>query len=156
MTVRRAEAGDATPLLHMMRALALCEGYLAQFRVTEADLLERGLDARAGTTTAQFCAFVAEHGAGLLGYALVYTIPFTFDLRPTLVLKELYVRADTRGAGCGRALMQAVLAYARASGCARLKWDVLPDNARAQGFYRSLGGAPDSGWENWLMPITPV
>lgn len=42
-TVRRADRHDATAFLALMRELARFEGYLDQFRVSENDLLERGL-----------------------------------------------------------------------------------------------------------------
>jgi len=105
-------------------------------------------------STRQFVAFVAESGTGALpGYAVVHTIAFTYDLRPTLVLKELYVDDAARGLGIGHALMAAVMAEGKAQGCARLKWDVLPGNLRAQAFYRSLGGAPDRQWQAWIRQL---
>jgi GNAT superfamily N-acetyltransferase len=149
--VRPAVAGDAEPLLALMRELARFEGYDAHFAVTAADLLARGL-APAGAP--QFVAFVAEQaGAGLIGYAVVVETPFTFDLRPTLTLKELYVRDGRRGGGAGRVLFEQVLAHGRARGAGRLKWDVLPSNEPARAFYRRLGGAPDRDWERWLLQI---
>lgn len=150
-TVRRAGAGDAAALLVLMRALARFEGYLDQFRVTETDLLERGLVQGARQ---EFTALVADDGSGgLLGYAVVCSLPFTYDLLPNLLLKELYVEDARRGLGVGRALMAAVIAEGRARGCARLKWDVLQGNTKAQAFYRSLGGAPDARWEGWIRQL---
>lgn len=150
-TVRRAGAGDATALLLLMRALARFEGYLEQFRLTETDLLERGLGRQ---SRQEFTALVADDGSGgLLGYAVVCSLPFTYDLSPNLLLKELYVEDSRRGLGVGRALMMAVMAEGRARGCARLKWDVLQGNTRAQAFYRSLGGAPDVRWEGWIRQL---
>jgi GNAT superfamily N-acetyltransferase len=149
-TVRRAPATDATALLVLMRELACFEGYLEKFCVTENDLLERGLG---DVSARQFHAFLAEAGDKLLGYAVVYAVSFTFDLRPTLVLKELYVGQATREAGIGKALMATVVAFAKDLGCGRLKWDVLPANTSAQAFYRSIGGAQDKEWENWIRVI---
>lgn len=150
-TVRHACGSDTTELLLLMRELARFEGYLEQFCVTEDDLLARGLG---DGSRPQFFAFVAETGDGELpGYALVYMVPFTFDLRPNLMLKELYVKATTRGVGIGHALMAAVLAFAKELGCARLKWEVLQGNMSAQAFYRSIGGAPDTDWESWIQVL---
>jgi GNAT superfamily N-acetyltransferase len=150
-TVRRATSADAMPLLRLMRELARFEGYLEQFRVKEEDLLARGLR---GGDDAQFTALVAADEAGALsGYAVVYRTPFTYDLRPNLMLKELYVDANARGQGIGHALMEAVIALGRSSGCARLKWDVLTTNAAAKTFYRQLGGAQDERWEGWAMAL---
>ena len=150
-TVRKAVPGDADALLELMQALARFEGYIEQFRVTAADLLERGLS---GAAAAQFTALVAADEAGqLAGYAVVYRVPYTYDLRPNLELKELYVNADARGLGIGHALMETVIALGRATGCARLKWDVLSSNAAAKDFYRRLGGAHDQRWEGWIRAL---
>ena len=149
--VRAAGPGDAGALLALMRELAAFEGYLSHFQVAAADLLARGL-APAGAP--EFIAFVAERqGEGLLGYAVVVETPFTFDLRPTLTLKELYVRETARGTGAGGALFERVRAHGRARGAGRLKWDVLPTNEPARAFYRRAGGAPDPDWERWLLPL---
>jgi GNAT superfamily N-acetyltransferase len=70
-----------------------------------------------------------------------------------LILKELFVSQDRRGQGVGTALMSAVLDYARARGCGRLRWDVLPGNEAAKRFYRRFGGGRDSAWENWVLAL---
>jgi ribosomal protein S18 acetylase RimI-like enzyme len=145
--VRAAVPQDAKALLGLMQALAKFEGYDANFRVTESDLLERGL----ATASPQFVAFVAEQADGeLSGYAVVYQINFTYDLRPTLHLKELFVNENARQSGAGKALMHAVIAHAKANGCGRLKWDVLPDNAPAKKFYRRFNAHPVCDWEAWI------
>lgn len=149
--VRLAQLADAEPLLALMRELAEFEGYAEHFKVTTADLLARGL---APAAAPQFTALVAERaGPGLVGYAVIVETPFTVDLRPTLTLKELYVRADARGTGAGAALFDQVLAHGRARGAGRLKWDVLPTNEAARAFYRRAGGAPDPDWERWILPL---
>jgi ribosomal protein S18 acetylase RimI-like enzyme len=54
-------------------------------------------------------------------------------------LEDLYVAERARGAGLGRALVQAAIERARERGCRRIDLDVDPDNAAAQALYRSLG-----------------
>lgn len=149
--VRPAEPADAGQLLDLMRGLARFEGYADRFRVTAADLMERGL-APAGA--AEFSAFVAERRRGeLLGYAVLLETSFTFDLRPTLTLKELYVRDSARGTGVGGALFGHLVAHGRGRGAGRLAWNVLPTNERARDFYRARGGAPDRAWEPWTLAL---
>jgi ribosomal protein S18 acetylase RimI-like enzyme/ketosteroid isomerase-like protein len=148
---RYANADDAAALLVLMKQLAAFEGYADQFRVTENDLLARGL---AHDSAGHFTAVVAQSDLGeLWGYAVVYLIPFTFDLAPTLVLKELLVTETARRAGVGNSLMEYVTAHARASQCRLLKWDVLPSNDRAKSFYRKWGGKRNSAWENWIWSV---
>ena len=150
VAVRRAGVADAPELLRLMRALAEFERYADRFAVTEAALIERGLDATLASP--QFIAFVAPAaGGGLAGMAVIVERAFTFDLRPSLLLKELYVDPAARAAGIGSALMAAVLAHARARSASNLVWDVLPDNEAAKAFYRRWGGAPVQAWERWAL-----
>lgn len=150
-SVRKATASDAAQLLHLMKGLAHFEGYAERFEVTEQELLVRGLGPN---SLQQFTALVAESQLGeLWGYAVVYEVPFTYDLKPTLVLKELFVSERCRGGAVGSALMARVVAHATARGCPRLKWDVLPGNERAKSFYRRLGGRLNEDWEAWALLI---
>jgi GNAT superfamily N-acetyltransferase len=148
--IRRAIASDAGPLLRLMRELARFEGYDHRFAVDEDAIIARGL---APAATPEFVAFVADSGGSLLGYAVVIDIPFTFDLRPSLLLKELYVDSGHRGHGVGLALFRQVQAHARLRGCGRIMWTVLPDNLAAQRFYKRAGGAPDHAWQHWQMEL---
>lgn len=148
--VRDFQAGDIPALLHLMRALAVFEGYADRFAVTADDIASQGLG-----PDPVFGAKVAVAATGdLIGMAVHHVIRWTFDRRPTLVLKELYVLDHWRGAGVGRALMRAVAAHAVAIGAPRLRWLVLPDNGEAMRFYRSMGGRPEAEWQSWLMEET--
>ncbi len=152
MRVRRATTDDVAPLLDLMRALAVFEGYDAQFRVGAADLLARGLGG--GSAPPQFIALVAEDAAGTLcGHAVLVVTPYTYDLRPTVWLKELYVHADHRRRGVAEALLAGVRAEAQALRAGRIRWLVLPDNEPAKRVYRRFGGAPDTAWETWELRL---
>ena len=82
----------------------------------------------------------------LLGYAVTVATPFTYDLTPTVTLKELFVRRASRSRGIGEALFRAVASQALETGAGRLKWDVLAGNLRAESFYRALGGRRVRKW----------
>ncbi len=132
----------------MMRGLAEFERYLEEFAVTEPDLEERafGPDPECRITVAE------DRASGVLvGYAVTVSTPFTYDLKPTVTLKELYVCEPARSRGVGRALLQAVAADAVEAGAGRLKWDVLAGNRRAEAFYRSLGGRRVRKWIPYSM-----
>jgi GNAT superfamily N-acetyltransferase len=147
--VRPFGARDIASLWRLMAALAEFEGYADEFAVSEADLAAHGLgDAR------RFSAFVADDGGSeLLGMAVCYVIPWTFDLKPTLVLKELLVDAPARGRGVGQALFAKVVEEGVHTGASRMNWTVLPSNAPAMAFYRQVGGKPDTQWESWTRPL---
>lgn len=54
-------------------------------------------------------------------------------------LEDLFVEPEARGAGLGRALVEACLERARARGCARIQLDSNERNETAEALYRSLG-----------------
>ena len=146
--VRPFQAADVPQLLELMQGLAVFEGYVEQFAVTARELVVHGLEG------ARFGALVAaEPGHRLLGMAVHYRIPWTYDLKPTLVLKELFVAERARSRGVGRALMAAVVGEARRIGAPRLKWTVLPGNAAAREFYSAQGGRVESEWEPWILEL---
>ena len=142
---------DAAPLLELMMALAEFEGYSEDFRVTQQALLQngRGDDRR-------FEALVAEEVASgaLLGMAVTYQQSWTYDLQPTVVLKELFVAPEARRLGLGAKLFEAVKDRARDLGASRINWTVLAGNDRAKAFYRDLGGTHDEKWEPWTLTLT--
>jgi ribosomal protein S18 acetylase RimI-like enzyme len=148
--IRRAVATDAPQLLSLMRGLAQFEGYDDRFSVTVEALLERGFSSH---RPPEFIAWVAEVDGKLLGYAVSYTIPFTFDLRPTLVLKELFVDSAARGRNFGHGLMQAVIEHGRSVNARLIRWQVLPSNEPAKGFYRQHDASVDADWENWFLDL---
>lgn len=148
MRVRSAEPGDVDRLLELMRGLARFEEYIDDFAVTRESVLEHGFGEER-----LFTSFVAEQDNDLVGMAVVYTIPWTYTLRPKVVLKELFVEEAARNLGAGKALMAAVVSHARSIDAAELIWTVMEGNREAEGFYRSLGASPDLKWNNWSLNL---
>jgi ribosomal protein S18 acetylase RimI-like enzyme len=60
----------------------------------------------------------------------------------TAEVKRMYVDPDWRGRGVGRALIEALIAGARARAYPTLRLGTLHDMTAAQALYRSLGFAP--------------
>lgn len=54
-------------------------------------------------------------------------------------LEDLFVSEEARGAGLGRAMVDAVLDRARERGCRRVELDTDEDNAAALALYRAAG-----------------
>lgn len=148
MTAGSADA-DAPDLLALMRDLAAFEGWAERITVTPADIARR-----AAETPPRTRAVLAQApGGALVGFATVFEIPYAFTRAPSLEMEMLYVAEVWRAHGVGRALMAAVLDHARETGCERVEWNVLADNARAQGFYRSLGASEKDGWRRWGVGV---
>ena len=146
--VRPFTHDEVEAVWEFMRALAVFEGYIDAFAVTPYDLRLHGLGAAPA-----FGVFVAAKGETLAGIAVHYRIPWTYDLKPVVVLKELYVRESFRGQGVGQALFAQLRAHAVGIGASALRWAVLPNNAAAQRFYAGQGGARDADWQHWTLPL---
>lgn len=153
MIIRDFQSSDASELLQLMRELAKFEGYIEQFCVTEGDLLQHGLG-----QNPRFRAFVAlnENQPALLGMAVTYVIPWTYDLKPTVILKELFIHESARGEGIGNALMKRVASYAVEIGAPRVQWTVLNSNDKAMKFYRALGAKQDLEWLPWALDANAI
>jgi aminoglycoside 6'-N-acetyltransferase I len=83
---------------------------------------------------------VRESG-GLCGFAEVGTRPYADGCRtsPVVFLEGWYVDPDFRGKGIGRALVEAVEAWARDRGLQELASDALLDNQTGQRAHEHLG-----------------
>ena len=66
----------------------------------------------------------------------------TFAARPLLNIHDVVTRADRRGQGVGRALLDWVAERARTLGCCKLTLEVLSNNHAALAAYRRAGFAP--------------
>ncbi len=87
-------------------------------------------------------------GAGPDGLAVLRFRPAIWTEALECYLAELYVVADRRGQGLGRALMQAAIALARGSGADHMDLGTGEQDTAARALYESLGftnreGKPD-------------
>lgn len=91
-------------------------------------------------------AVLAMEEALPIGFALFFHTFSTFLARPGIYLEDLFVLADQRGRGVGRALLAHLARLAVERGCGRLEWAVLNWNQDAIRFYERLGARPNSEW----------
>lgn len=141
------EEEDIPELLRLIEAIVLFEGD-TDFCLTESDLLNRGFGDKP-----EFGAIVASYGCNkLVGIAVHYNIPFMHNLKPSLMLKWLYVDPEQRGKNIGRKLLKGLASYALSKGFNKFNWLVLSKNINAQKFYLSLGAKPDDKWIRWTIP----
>ena len=149
MNVRAMDPGDVCEILRLMRRLAEIERYIDDFQVTEAVLRRRAFVA-----DPDFTVFACTAGTGaVVGYAVTYWVRWTYTLKPTLILKELFIEKAARGLGCGQVLFEHVAAQAQAGGAGRVEWLVLPDNASAARFYARQGAERDEDWHRWSLSL---
>ncbi|HEY8815651.1 MAG TPA: GNAT family N-acetyltransferase [Candidatus Dormibacteraeota bacterium] len=141
LRIRAAEPADVPVIADLIRKLAKFEKLDDQVVLTE-DLLRAGLfGPRPYAETV-----IAEEDAKPVGFALFFHTFSTFLARPGIYLEDLFVLADQRGRGVGRALLAHLAHLAVERGCGRLEWAVLNWNQDAIRFYERLGARPNSEW----------
>jgi GNAT superfamily N-acetyltransferase len=84
---------------------------------------------------------IAYEGDEPVGIATCFVGFSTFRARPLLNIHDLFVRADRRGRGIGKALLGAAAARAAGLGCCRLTLEVSERNERARRVYEGVGFA---------------
>lgn len=97
---------------------------------------------------------VAEDDTGrMFGFTQLYPTFCSVRAAPTFVLYDLFVAPEARGAGAGRALMQAAETYAASTGAARLELSTARTNTVAQSLYESQGWARDEAFYVYNKPL---
>ncbi len=93
-------------------------------------------------------AFV-EHRAA--GFAIHQHHPSTWVMGDDCYLEDLFVAPDCRGAGIGRALIEDLIAHAKAQGWKRLYWNTDAGNAAARRLYDQF--TPDDGHVRYRLAL---
>lgn len=89
---------------------------------------------------------------GFLGYACLYWHFSSTRAIEAVLMNDLFVVAEARGQGVGRALIEASAAVGRERGAAVLEWSTEPGNATAQRLYDSTG-AERSEWVSYEIEL---
>jgi GNAT superfamily N-acetyltransferase len=115
--------------------LGLWNAYLAFYRVDLAPEVTAATWARLMDPASPVKARLAETDGQVLGFAIHMHHPSTWVMTGDCYLEDLYVDAAARGKGLGRALIDDLIALARAQGWARLYWHTNEGNTRARALY---------------------
>ncbi len=135
VTIRPVEARD-------LRALADLIGSLARHHGDRARVTQAGLARDCLGQAPWLRVLVAERHGGLIGYAaLCPRARLQFGERG-MELHHLFVHRPLRGAGVGRALLDASISLARQLQATFLSVAAAADNADAARFYQNAGFAP--------------
>lgn len=138
--IRRVRESDVHALVRLVHDLAAYEKAPKDCHLTP----ERLRAALFGDSPAVF-GHVAESGGEIVGFALWFLNFSTWRGVHGIYLEDLYVRAELRGSGLGKALLATLAQECVENGYARLEWSVLDWNP-ATGFYKSLGATPMDEW----------
>jgi GNAT superfamily N-acetyltransferase len=94
---------------------------------------------------------LAFDGPAVLGFAIHQHHPSTWVMGDDCYLEDLFVSADARGKGVGRALLQDLADYARSQGWKRLYWNTEASNDTARKLYDSF--TADDGHIRYRMTL---
>lgn len=129
--VRDARAGD----YHGWRPL--WDGYLEFYKTSIPEHVTAATWARILDPMNPLTCRIAVAEDRMVGFAHHHTHLTTWDVRPTCYLEDLFVGADARGLGVGRALLDDLVALGKASDWASIYWITAEDNVTAQKLYDS-------------------
>jgi GNAT superfamily N-acetyltransferase len=141
LRIRAAQPTDVPVIADLIRQLAKFEKLENEVVLTE-ELLRIGLFGPHPYAE----TVIAEEDGQPIGFALFFHTFSTFLARPGIYLEDLFVLAEHRGRGVGRALLAHLAHLAVERGCGRLEWAVLNWNQEAIRFYERLGARPNSEW----------
>jgi ribosomal protein S18 acetylase RimI-like enzyme len=94
----------------------------------------------------------APPGAAPAGYACLYWTYSSVSAGDVVLMNDLYVGPEQRGAGVGQALIAATVQIARERGASHVRWYTAPDNDRAQRLYDRTG-AHRSEWLEYEIEV---
>jgi GNAT superfamily N-acetyltransferase len=146
-----ATPADVPVILAFIRELAEYERLSDACVATEAALREHFFGPRPAAEV-----LIARVGGAPAGFALYFGTFSTFLARPGIHLEDLYVRADLRRRGVGRALLQHLAGIAVARGCGRLEWAALDWNEPAIRFYEKIGAVKLDEWTTFRLAGEPL
>jgi GNAT superfamily N-acetyltransferase len=167
--IRYAQKSDVPSILALINELADYEHALHEVRATEETLTSSLSfpDAQSPTgftpgyaktllliATGQSAggkddeALLSASGEHVAGMALFFHNYSTWNAAPGIYLEDLFVRPQYRGAGFGKALIQALARECERLGCLRLDWSVLKWNEPSIRFYQgdSIGATRMEEW----------
>jgi GNAT superfamily N-acetyltransferase len=138
-TIRPAGPDDLSSIV------ALCAAHAAYERATlSVDGLHDRLAAALFGDPPRVWCLVAEIDARIEAYATLTREYSTWRGAEYLHVDCVYVSAERRGRGLGRALMEAAALHASRAGTTHVEWQTPGWNEPARRFYERLGAAPSA------------
>lgn len=137
VTISVANEADIPDLIELLGVLFSIE----QDFTPDPEKQRRGLIALLASPNGHI-AIARDPDARAVGMATAQLVISTAEGGPSAWIEDVVVREDWRGRGLGRALINAVLDWARARGAMRAQLLVDLDNAPALAFYDKLNWQP--------------
>ncbi len=90
-----------------------------------------------------FGLVAADANGKIIGIVNCVVHANTWSTQPVCYLEDLFVDPAARGQGAGRALIEAIIARARAEGWLRVYWQTKQSNTKAQHLYDQVAQKTD-------------
>jgi GNAT superfamily N-acetyltransferase len=140
--IRNAVKADCPAMMDLIRELAIFEKAPEQVTVSLSHFEESGFGEKP-----VWWAFVAEIDGVIVAMALYY-IRYSTWKGQRMYLEDIIVSEAYRGQGLGAALMEALIAEAKAKQFKGMIWQVLDWNEPAIQFYKKYQAHFDPDWIN--------
>ncbi len=134
----------------------LLEAYAAEMRETLAGSRPAG-----GTEAAALLAadprtevLCATDGGDVVAFAIFFDLPEAVFARRCGALDDLFVRADRRGQGLARRMIDALLGLGRARRWSHLRWIVPEGDRAAIALYERIAERAD--WRSYVIRLDPA
>ena len=137
ITITPAIAADIPELIDLLAVLFSIEQDFSPDPAKQ----RRGLAALLASPTGHI-AIARNTTSRAVGMATAQLVISTAEGAPSAWIEDVVVREDFRGKGLGRALLDAVLDWARSRGAVRTQLLADLDNAPALAFYERVGWQP--------------
>jgi GNAT superfamily N-acetyltransferase len=129
---------------HRAEWLDLWRAYLDFYGVSLRDEVTAATWARVtDPASGHHCLIHQGHTGRVAGFVIYFFHRASWTDGWNCCIEDIYVAADARRGGIGRALMKAALAQARARDCYRVYWQTDRDNKAARRLYDELGRMAD-------------
>jgi GNAT superfamily N-acetyltransferase len=141
LIIRPAKPTDIEQIFAFITELAIYEKAEHEVVTTPRQLHEKLFCA-----SPKVFALMCEANGQAIGFAVYFFNFSTWLGQHGIYLEDLYVSAQHRGLGAGKALLKKLAEIAVAEDCGRVEWSVLDWNQPAIDFYQSLDAFPQDEW----------
>ena len=142
MKIRRATREEVPLIAELILELALFEKAPESAKASLEDIL----GAFFGEHPAVFCDFIEDEAGLVQGFAIWFLNYSTWTGTHGIYLEDLFIRAEARGRGYGKAMLRHLAALCVERGYHRLQWWVLDWNTNAIEFYQGFGAQLMDEW----------
>ena len=129
----------------------LWQGFLDYYEVTLPPAVTNHTWVRLMDPACPLKARLAERDGQIIGFSIHQHHPSTWVMGDDCYLEDLFVTPQARGSGAGRALIEDLIALARARGWKRLYWNTDHENEAARRLYDSF--TPSDGHVRYRLTL---